>query len=129
MSNVSFRIKQDKAELWKQNVTVTSVAVATTKFLFGMCDCAVDHDVGTGNFSIVKGLLHVCRHAHVRSHVLPVMYCCSCPNQIFKCIVLLHLTIVLKGSPSAEADFQGVSNLQVHRLKKERKTLSTCTAI
>jgi len=29
LSNISFRIKQDKAELWKQKVIATSVAVAT----------------------------------------------------------------------------------------------------
>ena len=50
-------------------MTDTSVAVATTKFLFGMCDCTVDSDVGTGDFSLVPGILHVCGHAHVRSHV------------------------------------------------------------
>jgi len=27
-------------------VTVTTIAVATTKFLFGMCNCTVDSDVG-----------------------------------------------------------------------------------
>jgi len=40
-------------------VTVTIVAVATTKFLFGTCDCTVDSDVGTGDFSLVLGILHV----------------------------------------------------------------------
>ena len=28
----------------------------TTKFLFGMCDCTVDSDVGTGDFSLVLGI-------------------------------------------------------------------------
>ena len=42
MSNISFSTKQDKAELYIRKVTVTSVAVATTKFLFGMCNCTVD---------------------------------------------------------------------------------------
>ena len=41
-SKCLFRIKQDGAELSKQKVTVTSVPVATMKFLFGMCDCKVD---------------------------------------------------------------------------------------
>ena len=45
-------MKQDKAELLKQKVIVTSVAVATTKFLFGMCDGVVDSDVGTSDFSL-----------------------------------------------------------------------------
>ena len=33
-----------------QTVTVTNVAVATTKFLFGMCDCTVDSDIGQAIF-------------------------------------------------------------------------------
>ena len=37
-----FRIKQNKAELWKETMTVTSVTVVKIKFLFGMCDCTVD---------------------------------------------------------------------------------------
>ena len=41
-------------------MTVTSVAVATTKFLFGMC---VDSDVGTVDFSLVLEILHVCGNA------------------------------------------------------------------
>ena len=52
-----------------------SVAVTTTKFLRGMCDCTIYSDVGTGNFSLVLGILHVCGHAHVRSHVSPGMGC------------------------------------------------------
>ena len=32
-------------------MTVASVAVEATKFLFGMCDCTVASDVGTGDFS------------------------------------------------------------------------------
>ena len=55
-----FRIKQNKAELRKQKVAVSSVAVATT-FLFGM----VDSDVGTDKFSLVLRTSHVCGHAHV----------------------------------------------------------------
>ena len=58
-SNVSFRTEQGKAELSKQKVTVVSVAVETTKFLSGMCDCTVDSDVATGDFSLVPGILHV----------------------------------------------------------------------
>ena len=73
MSNVSFRIKQDKVE--KQKVRVIRVAVATMKFLFGICDCTVDTDIGTGDFSLVLGILYVCGHVHVRSHVSPGMDC------------------------------------------------------
>ena len=43
-------------------MTVTSVAVTTTRFLFDMYDCTDDSDVGLG-------ILHVCEHAQVRSHV------------------------------------------------------------
>ena len=56
-------------------MTVVSVAVEATKFLFGMCDCTDDSDVGTDDFSLVPGILHVCGHAHVRSHVPPDMDC------------------------------------------------------
>ena len=62
MSNVSFRIDCDNAELHKQKVTVTSVADATTKSLFGTCDCAIDSDAGTGDFSLVLRILHVGGH-------------------------------------------------------------------
>ena len=41
-------------------MTVTSVAVATTKFLFGMCDGTVDSDVGTGNLLLLLEISHVC---------------------------------------------------------------------
>ena len=40
-------------------MTVTDVAVAATKFLFGMCDRTIDSDVGTGDFLLVLGILHV----------------------------------------------------------------------
>ena len=50
-------------------VIVTSVAVATAKFLFGMCNCTVDSDIGMGGFSLVLGILHVSGHAHVRSYM------------------------------------------------------------
>ena len=46
------------------------------KFLFGMCDCMVDSDVGTGEFSLVLGILHVCGQVHMRSHVSQGMNCC-----------------------------------------------------
>ena len=65
------RIKQSsESKSWQS----LGVAVATTKFLFGMCDCTVDSAVGKGDFSI----LHLCGHAHVRSHVSLGMDC-SCP--------------------------------------------------
>ena len=53
-------MKQDIAELRKQKVTVTSVAVVTMKFPFGMCDCTVTSDLGTDDFSLMPGILHVC---------------------------------------------------------------------
>jgi len=56
-------------------VTVTSVAVATTKSLFGMCDCTLDSDVGTDEFSLVRGILNLCGKAHVRSYVSQSMDC------------------------------------------------------
>ena len=54
-------------------MTVSSVAVATKKSLFGMCDYTVDCDVDTGDFSLVLVIVYVCGHAHVRSHVSPDM--------------------------------------------------------
>ena len=59
MPNISFRTKQDKPELRNQKVTVNTLAVVTTKFLFGMYDCMVDNDVGTGDFPLELGILHV----------------------------------------------------------------------
>ena len=44
------------------------------KFLLGFCKCTVDSDFGTGAFSLVLGLLQVCGHSHVRSHVSPGMH-------------------------------------------------------
>ena len=35
----------------------------------------VDCDGGTGAFSLMLEILHVCGHAHVRSHVYPGMDC------------------------------------------------------
>ena len=46
-------------------VTVASVAAAKMKFLFGICNCKVDSDVGTGDILLVLGILHVCGHIHV----------------------------------------------------------------
>ena len=50
-----------------------SVAVAITKLLFDTHNCRVDSDVGTGDFSFVLGILHVCGHAHAPSHMAPGM--------------------------------------------------------
>ena len=36
-------------------MTFTSVAIATTKFLFGMCDCVVISDIGPGDFALLLG--------------------------------------------------------------------------
>ena len=43
--------KYDKAQLWKQKVTITSVAVVTMKLPFGMCDWTVHSYVGTGDWA------------------------------------------------------------------------------
>ena len=56
-------------------MTVTSVAVATTKLLFGMCDCMVNSDVGMGDFSLTLEISQVCGHEYVGSHVSPGMDC------------------------------------------------------
>ena len=56
MSNVSLTVKQDKSELSKQKVTVNSAAVVASQFLFVMCDCMVDSDVGMGHISYVLGI-------------------------------------------------------------------------
>jgi len=69
MPVVSFRVKQDKAEIQKQKVTVTSVAVVTMKFLFGTCNCTVDSDIGTSDFSLVLGILHMCVDMHTCNHM------------------------------------------------------------
>ena len=66
-------------------VTVSAVAVETMKFQFGISDCTVDSDVGTGNFLHVLGNLHVCGYAHVRSHMSLSMDCIS-SNHIQSCI-------------------------------------------
>ena len=50
-------------------MTVASVAVATTEFLFDMCNCITDSDIGMGNFSLMLGILHMCGHTHVSSRV------------------------------------------------------------
>ena len=50
-------------------MTVPSVAVATMNFMFGMCNCSVDSDAGTGDFSLVLWILHVCGRVHMQSHV------------------------------------------------------------
>ena len=44
----------------KERATVTSIVVATTKSLLGMCDCTVNSNAGMGDFSLVLGSLHVC---------------------------------------------------------------------
>ena len=56
-------------------VTVTGVAVAITRFPFGMYDRTVDSDAGTSDFWLVRGVLHVCELPHVRSHMPPSTDC------------------------------------------------------
>ena len=57
------------------DLTVTNVAVATTKFLFCMSNYTVDSDVGTGDVLRVPAILHMCGYAHVRSQISPGMDC------------------------------------------------------
>ena len=90
MSDFSFRIKQEKAEVCKKNVTVTSATVATTKFLFGICKCTGDSDVDNGDFSSVLWILHACGHEHVRSHVSPGMDWVS-KVSMYMCLICLHV--------------------------------------
>ena len=45
-------------------VTVTSVAVATTRFLLGICDCTVVGVLSTGDVWPVLSFFH-CGHSHV----------------------------------------------------------------
>ena len=56
-------------------MTVTCVAVPTTKFPFGMYESTVDSDVGRGDFSLEPGILYMCKHAHVQSHMCPGTDC------------------------------------------------------
>jgi len=56
MSNVSFRIKQNKAELWKQNVKVTSVADVTPQFLLYSCYNKVHMQSKDGNNTLAKDM-------------------------------------------------------------------------
>ena len=62
---------------FKRLISATVTWNCGDEVLFDMCDCTVDADVGTGDFSFVLGILHVCAHAHVRSHVFPGMECFS----------------------------------------------------
>ena len=39
------------------------------KFLSGMNDCTVTSDTGRGDFSLMRGILHMCEHTSERSHV------------------------------------------------------------
>ena len=56
------RIKQSyDSKMWQ----TVGVVVAATKFLFSLCDCTVDSNVGTGDFSIMLEILNVCGHAYV----------------------------------------------------------------
>ena len=48
-----------------QEMTVTSTAVVTTKFLLGMYDGTIDSDVGTGNCLLMLGISHICGHTNM----------------------------------------------------------------
>ena len=78
MSNALCKIKLEDAELWKQKVTVTIIAVGTMKFLFGMNDCTVDSDVGMGYFSIMLGIWQLFWYMYVQPHMPPGKNCSVC---------------------------------------------------
>ena len=50
-------------------MTVPSVAVATMKFLLGLCNCMVDIDAGLGDFGLMLGDFCVCGHTHMLVHM------------------------------------------------------------
>ena len=50
-------------------MTVTGAVVVTAELLFGMCNCTVESDVGSCDFSLVLGIPHVCVDAHMKSHM------------------------------------------------------------
>ena len=56
-------------------MTVISAEVVTTKFLFGMCDYTVNSDVGSDDFSLVLGILHV--RTIVRIIDVPIDFACA----------------------------------------------------
>ena len=64
-----FRIKQDKA---KRNRRQSLVSQLQQRSPYLACT-TVNSNVGSGDFSLVLGSLHVCVHAHVRSHVFQSM--------------------------------------------------------
>ena len=47
---------------------INSVAATIANFLLGMCNCTVDSDVGMGDFLLMLGILHMCRHVHKYLH-------------------------------------------------------------
>ena len=44
----------------EQMVPMSSIAVPTTKFLSGRCNCILNTGAGTGDLSLVLEILHVC---------------------------------------------------------------------
>ena len=50
-------------------MTITSVAVATAKFLFGMCDCTVNSDVSTDDFARAGDFARVWTSAQATARV------------------------------------------------------------
>ena len=53
-----------------QKMTVTTTAVATAKFKFGICDCRVDNDVDTSDFARAVDFTRVWTRARVSGHGL-----------------------------------------------------------
>ena len=54
----------------KENLAVNSVAVVTTRFISGMCYCTVHSDVGTGDFSGVLGIWHMCTYGFHHASII-----------------------------------------------------------
>ena len=77
----------------KAKVTVTNVAVGTTYLLLGTCDCTVNSDVGTGDFSFARGIMQVCGHAHVRSHVSQDMDCSREFGNLFRTFLTINIEL------------------------------------
>ena len=51
-------------------MTVTSVPIVITTFLFGMHNGMVHNSIGIGDFSLMLGILHICvAHTHAIIYV------------------------------------------------------------
>ena len=74
-------------------MAVSNVAVETTKFLHGICNCTVGSDIGTGNFLVVWGFC-TCADTHVLLHMLQDMNCTYIYR--FACTYIYRFLILLE---------------------------------